>query len=172
MQMGMRAVAFIALVATYPAHAQDTDQSNSIRLDRVLLETISSESVAAIRSSCAAGSISESYERNRRAGFEPGDPVTSCLTVLTRLGLEGRLNFVRDSRSDERTPALAFDQGFVAGYKAREPMAPNAPSWAALRPIILQCLDQDQANTDLCYAAGQIAATRIVHRAGVTIAAR
>ena len=171
MQIGVWGLALFALFASSPAHSQNIDGANSISLDRGLLETISSESVTRIRSSCAFGDISATYERNRRAGFEPVEPVTACLTVLTRLGREGRLNYVRDRRSDQRTPALAFDQGFVAGYKAREPMAPNAPSWAALRPLIIQCLDQVQSNTDLCYAAGQIAATRIVHRAGVTIAA-
>ena len=82
------------------------------------------------------------------------DAAPWCIAVLTRAGRNGTLSYVRDPSNPSLTPALSFDNGFVAGYSKKANIPADAPSMAALQPVAERCLGQREADTELCNAAG------------------
>lgn len=162
---GMRVTALVALVAgAIPAQAQVAQA----QLDSILHDMKPSE-VALRRSACAMGHAPKLAADARAAGFERPDASVWCVAVLTRQGRDGTLGYVRDPRSSQPTPAIAFDSGFVGGYLKHEALPAGAPSMATLLPITERCLEQREADTDLCNAAGQMLGMRAAHGEVVTL---
>lgn len=118
------------------------------------------QAIARGRASCAMGEQPTNTIRLRSVGFadEP-DAADVCVTILTRLGREGSLGYVRDPRSSTVQPALAFDQGFVAAWRNRESTV-GLPTMAALKPTAERCLAQAEKDTDLCHSVGYAYGTR------------
>lgn len=143
-------------------------QVAQLELDAILHE-MTPQQIALRRSMCAAGKGPKRVADTRAAGIESPDASVWCVTVLTRAGRDGALGYVRDPSSDKPTPAIAFDSGFVGGYR-KGTVPQGAPSMATLLPIIERCLEQREPDIDLCNAAGQIAGMRAA--AGEIIAAR
>ncbi len=108
-----------------------------------------------IRSNCATGKQRAATERGRTAGLtEIPDVADACVTALTRIGREGTLGYVRDTRYATTTPAIAFDNGFVTAYLKRDAIPDNLPTMATLKPAAERCLDQRENDTNLCYSVG------------------
>lgn len=145
----------VILFSHAPAQAQVAQKY----LDSVLYEFTANE-IASMRSICALGQETKHIENLRAAGFQAPSAGASCVTVLTRAGRDGKLGYVSDPRTSQLTPAMAFDSGFVAGYLKREALPADAPAMAALLPIADRCLDQKEANTNLCNAVGQMLGAR------------
>lgn len=111
--------------------------------------------VARARSSCASGQQPASIAERRAVGSVGlPDAADYCVTVLTRLGRDGALGFVRDASNAALTPALAFDNGFVTAYRRREAVPAGLPSMAEFKPLAERCLAQAERDTDLCFSAG------------------
>ncbi len=84
------------------------------------------------------------------------------MTALTRAGRDGTLGYVTLG-SNETTPAVAFDTGFVNGYLKHESLPADAPSMAMLLPIADRCLDQKEEKLRLCGLVGQVLGARAAH---------
>ena len=140
----MRSSFFLAVVVL--ASAASAAQPRDLRAERqgtirYVLTDSSSEAVARARGSCASGQQPASIAARRTAGaVELPDAADYCATVLTRLGRDGRLGFVRDASNTRLTPALAFDNGFVTAYQRREPLPAGLPGMAELKPLAERCL--------------------------------
>lgn len=155
----MRAALAVACAVCigFPAHARVAQ----MELDAILHE-FSAEQIAARRSGCAMGLAPAAIQSNRAAGLQTASVGGYCVTVLTRAGRDGTLGYVRDPRTSQITPAIAFDNGFVGAYLKRTALPAGAPTIATLLPIADRCLDQKESNTDLCGAVGQILGSRAV----------
>lgn len=125
-----------------------------------LLHKMKPEEVALRRSDCAMGRVPEQTTRNRVSDPSWPDASAWCVTVLTRLGRDDTLGYVRDPSSGEPTPAISFDSGFVAGYLKHEALPTNAPSMTALLPVAERCLEQREPNMRLCGSAGYMLGLR------------
>ncbi len=130
----------------------------------VILHDTGSDDVARMRSSCAMGLTPSHLAEIGAAGRRNLPSVGAwCVTVLTRTGRDGQLGYVRDSRSDQLTPALAFDSGFVKGYLAGEALPAGTPTMATLLPVADRCLAQSEPNTQLCSSVGVVLGARAAH---------
>lgn len=159
------AVAVLALLAN--AIPQRDVRAEQAELDGVLTQA-SPEAVMRIRRGCAGGAQPDSIARLRAAGAsELPDATEYCVAALTRLGRDGTLAYVRDDRG--LTPALAFDTGFVSAYQSEEAPPRGLPALASLKPIAERCLAQQEHDTELCRAAGQVFGARIAHGEPVRI---
>lgn len=135
------------------AQARDLRAERQRSLDELAYS--SAADAARDRAACATGQQPGAITRIRAAGgVSLPDAADLCVTVLSRLGRDGTLGFVRDPRNPALTPALAFDNGFVTAYRRREPIPAGLPGMAALRPIAERCLAQTEPDTDLCFSAG------------------
>jgi len=150
-------IAFVGVAAfAISAFAQPRDSRAERQWTiRHLLSDSSSEGVVRERASCASGEQPASIALRRQAGtIGLPDAADYCVTLLTRLGRDGGLGFVRDARNSALTSPLAFDNGFVTAYQRREPIPAGLPGMAALKPVAERCLAQMERDTDLCFSAG------------------
>ncbi|MEA3012444.1 MAG: hypothetical protein QOD42_989 [Sphingomonadales bacterium] len=153
------------------AQPRDTRADRQLTIDYILRGGGTAEGIARERGSCASGQQPASIAERRSLGVRGlPDAIDYCVTLLTRLGRDGRLGFVRDSRSDRLTAAVAFDNGFVTAYQRREPIPAELPSMATLRPIAQRCLTQAEPDTDLCSSAGYAYGVRAAN--GETVVAQ
>jgi hypothetical protein len=155
--------------AMLAASATAQAQVAQAQLDSILHEMKPSE-VALRRSSCAMGRAPKLAADARAAGFERPDASVWCVAILTRQGRDGALGYMRDPRSSQPTPAIAFDSGFVGGYLKHERVPVGAPSMATLLPVAQRCLEQREPDNNLCSAAGYMLGLRAV--SGETISLR
>lgn len=151
-------IAFCTVALMVPALAGELKAER----DNVL-RALDSKRVAQRRSDCATGQAPTQRAKLAAAGFKTLGVGAYCVTVLTRLGRDGILGYVGDPNSGVPKPAIAFDGGFVGGYRSREALPANAPAMAALLPIADRCLNQAEADTALCSAAGHMLGARSVH---------
>lgn len=135
-----------------------------------ILQTMKPDEVALRRSDCAMGRAPEQVARDRANVPTWPDASAWCVTVLTRQGRDGTLGYMRDPRSSQPTPAIAFDSGFVGGYLKHDALPAGAPTIATLLPVVERCLEQREPNNKLCSAAGYILGLRAV--SGETISLR
>ena len=127
-----------------------------------VLSGLDAKRVVQRRSDCATGQAPAQRAKLAAAGFKTLGVGAYCVTVLTRLGRDGTLGYVRDPNSGAPKPAIAFDGGFVSGYRSREALPANAPAMAALLPVADRCLNQAETDTALCTAAGHMLGARSV----------
>ena len=153
--------AVIALTAPVAVAASPRDvRAERQRSLEAHLSSALSQTIVRARASCATGEAPANAIRLRAAGMTNApDAADVCVTVLTRLGREGPLGYVRDPRSSVVRPALAFDQGFVTAWRNRESPA-GLPTMAALKPVAERCLAQAEKDTDLCHSVGYAYGTR------------
>lgn len=134
-------------------------QVAQLELDAILHE-MTPQQIALRRSFCATGQAPKRAADVRAAGIESPDASAWCVTIMTRQGRDGTLGYVRNPNSNQVTPALAFDSGFVGGYLKREALPAGAPTMTTLLPIAERCLEQRELDTGLCNAAGQMLGLR------------
>lgn len=158
---------FFATLAVAMAVPVQAKQAQA-QLD-VILHDLKREDLPSLRANCAMGRAPEHAADTRAAGIESPDPSAWCVTVLTRMGRDGTLGYVRDPRTSQPTPAIAFDSGFVGGYLKRAPVPAGAPSMEALLPIAERCLEQREGDTDLCNAAGHMLGSRAAQGEVITL---
>ena len=158
-----RQIALCAVVLTAVGLAAAGTAKTQPRGDvQFLLGVASPETVARVRASCAAGEATADRAVWRQAGVKSlPDMVDGCVAALTRLGRDGTLGFVRDTRSAAPKPALAFDSGFVAAYRKAEPITSALPGMASVKPIAARCLAQAEPNVNLCSSAGYVYGARL-----------
>jgi hypothetical protein len=150
----------MAYLVSAPAHAQaQAGEVAQMQLDSIL-NRLSGDDIRLRRSACATGLAPKLAADSVAAGIDSPNAGAWCVTVLTRAGRDGTLGYVRDPRSAQPTPAIAFDTGFVGGYLKREALPAGAPAMTALLPIADRCLDQKEPNMALCTAAGQMLGAR------------
>ncbi|MDF7776047.1 hypothetical protein P1X14_12380 [Sphingomonas sp. AOB5] len=146
----MVAALFVGQAAAF---AQDYQAQKQAFLDD-LLTTVPLSAATEDRAACASGRGAQALPRLRQGGANSlPDAADHCVTVLIRLGLAGRLQPIRDTRSDTPTPAVALDSGFVVGYAKGGPVPAGMPSFAALRTVAERCLAQRE-QIGLCRATG------------------
>lgn len=139
-----------------------------------ILLRLPADSAALLRSSCLGAD--PAILGGRRAILDATASSLSlttaeiCVTVLTRLGRDGALAYVHDTRSQKATSAEAFDTGFVTAYHKHEPVTADLPGIAAMKPLAERCLAQAEPNTALCSAAGYALGARAA--SGETVAAQ
>jgi hypothetical protein len=143
----------IGVVAPALANTLEAERDN-------VLQELEPERVAQRRATCALGQAPAARAPLVEAGFNPLPVGAYCVTVLTRIGRDGTLGYVRDPNSPEPTSAITFDTGFVSGFLKREILPADAPSMATLLPIADRCLGQDEPNMRLCTLAGQVLGSR------------
>jgi hypothetical protein len=152
----VRFAPLLALAAfAVPAQAQQAQG----QLDTILHD-LKREDIPKLRAVCAMGQAPKHAADARAAGVESPDASAWCVTVLTRLGREGMLSYVRDPRTDQPTPAITFDGGFVGGYLKHDALPAGAPSIATLLPVAERCLEQQEANGRLCSSVGYMLGLR------------
>ena len=125
-----------------------------------ILHTMKPDEVALRRSDCAMGRVPKQVARDRADVPAWPDASAWCVTVLTRLGRDGTLGYVRDPGNDQPAPAISFDSGFVGGYLKHETLPAGAPSMATLLPIAERCLEQREPDGQLCSSAGYMIGLR------------
>jgi hypothetical protein len=153
-------------VGAAPAIAAAADKSG---VD-FLLQTASPETVTRVRENCALGQEPAHVALLKQAGVaELPDMVGECVAALARLGHDGTLGYIRDTRVSGTTPALSFDSGFVNAYRKREAVPPSLPSMAAVQPIAERCLGQSEPDTGLCTSAGYVYGARIANGEAIGI---
>ncbi|MEQ6335634.1 hypothetical protein V2I08_19725 [Sphingobium sp. MK2] len=152
--VGVVGIAFLGLGGTAPATPR------KLEIDRdILLRDLSRGEVAQRRMACATGQAPAMRARIKSVGWDALSAGQWCVTVLTRAGRDGTLRHVA-LRDGKATPAIAFDAGFVTGYIKREALPADAPAMMTLLPIADRCLDQKEADKDLCGAAGHMLGAR------------
>ena len=133
-------------------NADDALRQRNVYLQKVLTTDPVSR-IRELRNVCASGEFPERIAATRRVGLVASpDATETCVTVLTRLGRENALGYLKDTRGT--TSAVRFDTGFVAAYERREALPPNLPTMAALKPVAERCLAQAEPNYELGYAVG------------------
>jgi hypothetical protein len=159
-------VAAYALGIAIPAPA--TAQVAQAELDAILHEMTPKE-IAMRRSACAMGLAPKLAADSRAAGFERPDPSAWCITVLTRSGRDGTLGYMRDPRSNQPTPAINFDSGFVGGWLKHEALPTDAPTMAALLPTADHCLSQQESRAQICSSVGYLLGLRAARGEIITL---
>ncbi len=161
-------VALVIASISLPAMAQQRDVraqgrdvgDAQLELNHLLQDTASAQEIASMRASCALGNAPKLRAMIRSAGLDAASAAPWCVTVLTRAGRDRTLGYVRDPRTNDLTPAIAFDNGFVGAYLKREPLPAGAPEMAGLLAVADRCLGQQEPNTNLCTAVGQLLGAR------------
>lgn len=148
----------VMLIGAVPAMAQTpTERAKSVSW---ILERMEPDTVGFLRTNCAVGDAifgSNMIVDATKAAIKL-NTAELCVTVLTRSGRDGTLQYM--ALKNGGTPSsLSFDSGFVGGYRARA-LPRGAPTMATLLPIAQRCLEQREADKDLCNAAGQILGVR------------
>lgn len=154
-----RYAAMLVVAATaFPAATMAQDRT-TLRQRGIqwVLTSMDADTLYQLRTNCVAGdpALGTLTVVNATAGGFALTAAELCVTVLTRLGRDGTLSFVRDARGGSVTPAVAFDAGFVASYRKGGAIDRRLPTIGALRPVAERCLAQKERDNDVCYAAGQ-----------------
>ena len=153
------ACSLLISVEVFSASALASDPQSTANY---VLTSMTPDGAARIRGNCASGDMPALLDRNRKAGLtDVPDVAVYCVAALTRLGRDGTLGFLRDSQSAQAKPALSFDTGFVTAFRRRDPVTPDLPDLAALKPVAERCLSQSEADRAVCTAAGQIIGARV-----------
>lgn len=135
-------------------------QANPLSAEReAILGEFTPAEVAHHRALCANGQFPASAARLARAGFATLSASEHCVTVLTRAGRDDALRYVT-LKGAKTTPAVAFDTGFVDGYRSVEAVPSTAPAMAALLPVAERCFGQREPNVRLCSSAGYLMGAR------------
>jgi hypothetical protein len=69
---------------------------------------------------------------------------------------------IGNQRAARVTSALALDAGFTVAYRNGERAKPEMPTASMLRPITARCVQQQEPDLGLCYAAGFTLGARAV----------
>lgn len=152
-------VALVGILIVDMVISRAQAQVAQLQLDSILHEMKPAD-VALRRSACAMGHAPKLAADARAAGIERPDASVWCVAILTRLGRDGALGYVRDPHNNQPTPAITFDGGFVGGYLKHEAVPAGAPSMATLLPVAERCLEQREPNNNLCSAAGYMLGLR------------
>ncbi len=162
--VGVSAALAIALLpAVAGAAPRDLRAERQAFLDD-LLGRFEIDIITSNRDICASGQQPAFIARKRALGATIlPDAADFCVTLLIRLGRDGRLSAVRDNQSATPTPAISLDTGFVTAYRQGGALPVGLPSMLTLRPIAERCLGQAERDTELCFSTGYAFGLRAFH---------